>query len=660
MTDTNDNTKNDESGQDTLPADVSSDETSPELTGNDFPVESSAPVIAKEIEIVVEDDDEEDKPLVEEAPVAVETFEELGLAEPLMAAIQKLNWTKPTLIQGLGLPLTTKGQDLAGFSQTGTGKTGVFLITIAHQLLKMREAGVDISKDPKAIILAPTRELAVQISSDAELLFNQLGISSMAVYGGVDYEKQAQTIRAGIDVIVATPGRLKDYFQKKVFSTKDCCLFICDEADRMLDMGFIDDVEFFLSKLSPDTQKMLFSATTNEKVKELAFEYLENPQYISANPEIMTPERIKQFAVICESTEKLQVMLGLLRDHNPVCSVIFTNTKIVAEWLQYKLNNNGIEADLITGDLPQTKRIALVQRIKNNEVKALIATDVASRGLHISSITHVYNFDLPDDAANYVHRIGRTARAGAEGSAYSLVCEDYGHNLLAIQKYLGENIPIETHWFPAEYLQIEDKAANPYKDSNFKGNRMKDEDSQRSGGRSQGGRSQQGGRSGGRSEGEGRGGSGSGATGGRPQANRGRPDENSKGPRPRGDRSPRPERTEGEAPRQGQGRQPKHSQQANGQAGAGGERRPHKKAHTGSGSDTATPQSERESKRGPNQPGHQKPREPQQGGERKLKVLAPAGPIIKPVQPIKKNQDVPNTLLGLFKKIFSAFFKSKK
>ncbi|MBC7530480.1 MAG: DEAD/DEAH box helicase [Oligoflexus sp.] len=655
MTDTKETMKIDGSDDDTLPSSNPSEANASELTGNDFPVDPAAPLAAAvELDVVIEDEEEE-KPLVEEALVAAEAFEELGLAAPLMAAIQQLNWTKPTLIQGLCLPLTTKGQDLAGFSQTGTGKTGVFLITIAHQILKMREAGVDDSKEPKAIILAPTRELAVQISSDAELLFNQLNISSMAVYGGVDYEKQAQTIRAGIDVIVATPGRLKDYFQKKIFTTKDCCLFICDEADRMLDMGFIDDVEYFLSKLSPDTQKMLFSATTNEKVKELAFEYLESPKYISANPEIMTPERIKQFAVICESTEKLRVMLGLLREHQPVCAVIFTNTKIVAEWLQYKLNNNGIEVDLITGDLPQTKRIALVQRIKNNEVKALIATDVASRGLHISSITHVYNFDLPDDAANYVHRIGRTARAGAEGSAYSLVCEDYGHNLLAIQKYLGENIPINTYWFSDEFLQIEDKAGNPYKDSNFKGNRMKDEESRRSGGRPEGGRSQQGSSRGPRSEGEGRGASGSGSSSGRPQGGRGprsdRPEENKQGARgPRGDRSARPERSEGDRERSQPGAQAKQGgPQASGQPR--GERRPHKKAHMADAPQGAlsTDRSVKREVVGANQP----------GGERKLKVLAPAGPIIKPVQPIKRQQES-NSLLGLFKKIFSVFFKSKK
>ena len=633
MTDTKDNNSSntdvstpDESSSSAVNA---SEEISIELTGKIFPAEADSDKTPAG-EVAVFEEEEEDKLIVEEALVIVESFEELNLATSLMEAIRTIGWTKPTLIQGMGLPLTTKGQDLAGFSQTGTGKTGVFLITIAHQILKMREAGVDDSKGPKAIILAPTRELAVQISGDADLLFSHLNISSMAVYGGIDYEKQAATIRAGIDVIVATPGRLKDYYQKKIFSTKDCCLFICDEADRMLDMGFIDDVEYFLSKLSPDTQKMLFSATTNEKVKELAFEYLENPKYISANPEIMTPERIKQFAVICESTEKLKVMLGLLREHKPVCSVIFTNTKIVAEWLQYKLQNNGIEVDLITGDLPQTKRIALVQRIKNNEVKALIATDVASRGLHISSITHVYNFDLPDDAANYVHRIGRTARAGAEGSAYSLVCEDYGHNLLAIQNYLGENIPIETFWVPDEFLRIEDQAGNPYKDLTFKGNRMKDEDSR------------SGGRSGGRTQGGSRGGRGD---------NRGPKPEN-----PATSSGPRLEKvtSEPKEPRRRQARggrdRPVQEQPLTGAQAVAqgqhprGDRKPHKKAHTGSA------------------PAERNSPKPQAstGGERKLKVLAPASPIIKPVSPIKRKQEYPNTFMGLLKKIFSAFFKSKK
>jgi ATP-dependent RNA helicase RhlB len=589
----------------------------PDITIDHIPLS----VIEPTLPALPEEDEEEEAVVVKDEQLfPVETFEELALAEELIGAVRKLGWEKPTLIQGLCLPQTIQGQDLAGFAQTGTGKTGVFLITIAHQLLKLREAGGENSPLPKALILAPTRELALQISADAEQLFNQLNISSMAVFGGVDYDKQAQRIKQGVDVIVATPGRLKDYYQKKVFSAKDCCLFICDEADRMLDMGFIEDVEFFLSKLSPETQKLLFSATTNDKVKELAFEYLENPKYISANPEVITPERIEQHAVICDSTQKLQVMLGLLREHQPVCSVIFTNTKIVAEWLQYKLSGNDIECDLITGDLPQKKRIALIQRIKEGKVKALIATDVASRGLHISGITHVYNFDLPDEAANYVHRIGRTARAGASGSAYSLVCEDYGHNLIEIEKYLGENVKIKTEWFPETYLQIEDKAGNPYKDPEFKGARMNEKEERRDG--------------------------------------------------RRGDRSKRPDRDRdrGQKPKAGasaQGEKPRHERKPSGgpriearqdRGGAEGkERQEHPKGPKGKRQEprqqpAAAAAGAQTHPRGGNRHRKAHTQQPSQ-------TIQPRGKtIIKPVQP----EVVPNSFLGIFKKIFAIFFGKKK
>lgn len=399
------------------------------------------------------------------------TFADAGLQPELLQAIETIGWKVPTPVQQKCLPYTIRGRDVAGFAQTGTGKTGVFLITIANRIL---QKGERVNKKgnmgaPHAVILAPTRELAMQIQQDAEKLLEALGIKSLAVFGGVDYEKQARQIRDGIDVIVATPGRLKDYYQKKVLTLENCEQFVCDEADRMFDMGFIEDVEYFLDSLGENIQKLLFSATTNEQVKELAFEYLESPEYISVNPETLTPENIDQYAIICESKNKLKVMLGLMRDHNPTCAIIFTNTKLVAEWLYYKLTRNGIEADLITGDLPQRKRINLITRIKEGKIKALIATDVASRGLHISNVSHVYNFDLPDDPANYVHRIGRTARAGAKGCSYSLVCEDYGQNLEPIKALLGETLELNSQWHDERYLSIEDQAGNPFKDPTFKG-----------------------------------------------------------------------------------------------------------------------------------------------------------------------------------------------
>lgn len=429
-----------------------------------------------------EDEDESSTPIEMETET-VESFSDLTLHPALQKAIADLGWKKPTPVQGMCLPATTTGKDVAGFAQTGTGKTGVFLITIANTIKKSKDNGN--LKGPKALVLVPTRELAVQIEADATPIFSSLGIRSIAVYGGVDYDKQANAIKDGVDVIVATPGRVKDYYQKKIFDLRYCTQFVCDEADRMFDMGFVEDVEYFLAKLGDRVQKLLFSATTNDKVKELAFEYLDNPQYISVNPESMTPENIEQFAIICESTQKLRVMMGLLREHNPTCSVIFTNTKLVAEWLHYKLTKNGIEAELITGDLPQRKRIALINRIKAGEIKALIATDVASRGLHISDISHVYNFDLPNEPSNYVHRIGRTARAGAKGRAYSLVCEDYGQNLELIRAYLDDKASMTIDWCKEDYLQIEDKAGNPYQDPKFKSS--SDKTSSRQGKEQQGG-----------------------------------------------------------------------------------------------------------------------------------------------------------------------------
>lgn len=394
----------------------------------------------------------------------VASFDDAGVSQEVAAAVREIGWLAPTPVQGMCLPLTTKGRDVAGFAQTGTGKTGVFVITVAERLHKEnapeRKRG-DVAV-PEVVVLTPTRELAMQIDDDAKRVLSVLKIKSVPVFGGVDVEKQASAFKDGPRMIVATPGRLKDFYQRKMVDLSQVKIFICDEADRMFDMGFIDDVEFFLDKIPEEAQKLLFSATTNDNVKELAFEYLNHPAYISVNPETLTPEAIEQHAIICDSSNKLRVMLGLIRDHNPVCAIIFTNTKMTAEWLHYKLSGNGIDVDLITGDLPQKKRIQLIQRIKEGKVKALIATDVASRGLHISKVSHVYNFDVPDDPANYVHRIGRTARAGAKGSSYTLVCEDYGENIRAIQEMLGSQVQLKGEWFDPAYLEIKDISGNPY------------------------------------------------------------------------------------------------------------------------------------------------------------------------------------------------------
>lgn len=392
--------------------------------------------------------------------MAISKFSDVAISDKLLETLDQLGWKKPTDVQGLCLPHTIKGEDVAGFAQTGTGKTGVFLITVAHRLL-MNE---NRSKGTSCIILAPTRELAIQIEEECKLILKPVGISSLAVYGGIDYDKQARALEAGVDVIVATPGRLIDYTKKKIVDLRQVSMFICDEVDRMFEMGFIEDVEYFLGRIDEKAQKLFFSATTNENVKELSFEYLNKPHYISVNPDEITPDRVLQQAVLCETTQKLKVFMGLLRQHYPSRAIIFTNTKLTAAWLHYKLKGNNFNVDVITGDLPQNKRIGLIKRIKEGQIKFLIATDVASRGLHIADVTHVYNFDIPADAANYVHRIGRTARAGAKGQAYSLVCEEYAMNMLAINELLGDSKP-EFVWFPEDYLDISDQSGDPFKDN---------------------------------------------------------------------------------------------------------------------------------------------------------------------------------------------------
>ncbi len=387
-------------------------------------------------------------------------FLECGLRPDLVEMVESMGWAKPTEVQGLCLPFSLSGRDVAGFAQTGTGKTGVFLLTILQKLLSAPAAQKSPASSPRAIVLLPTRELAMQVSTDASELFIKKNLRVEAIFGGVDMQKQEQLLRTA-DIIMATPGRLMDFYKRRILSFDSCEIFVCDEGDRMFEMGFIEDVEVFFDKIPENCQRMIFSATTNDEVKELAFEFLNNPEYISVTPDEITPERIEQHAIVCETRQKLAVLIGLLKDQNPNCSIIFVNTKMSAEWLQHKLSGNGFDVEIITGDLPQRKRISLIARIKEGKIKALIATDVASRGLHIAGVTHVFNFDVPEEASNYVHRIGRTARAGAKGSSYTLVCEDYGDNWREITTMLGPNVTPAAEWFDPKYLEFKDLASNP-------------------------------------------------------------------------------------------------------------------------------------------------------------------------------------------------------
>lgn len=388
------------------------------------------------------------------------TFSYLGFSDQILEAIRKQNFDKPTRVQALCLPFTLDGKDVAGFAQTGTGKTAVYLLTAAHKLLTQDNRQTNPHK-PQVLVIVPTRELADQVNQDAKRLLGVLKIKSLAVFGGVDVERHISELNQAVDLVVATPGRLLDLHRSKKLELDDLQLLVIDECDRMFDMGFIDDVEYILRHLPNErVQKLLFSATGSEKVKELAFEYLDEPEYIETDPVRITPERITQVAFAVTAEQKFNTLMGHIRTNNPECAIIFTNTKVVAEWVGYKLACNGLNAEVLTGDLPQKKRLTLIKKIKEGKCNLLVATDVLSRGLHVANLSHVYNFDVPDDAESFIHRIGRTARAGATGYAITLICDDYGYNMGAVEKLLGFNIPLTP--VPDSYLAAEDKSDYPF------------------------------------------------------------------------------------------------------------------------------------------------------------------------------------------------------
>ena len=369
-------------------------------------------------------------------------FNQLALPEALIRGIAETGFSTCTPIQEYTLPISLTGKDVAGQAQTGTGKTAAFLITLFTRLLNNTSAS---GKHPRALILAPTRELVVQIEQDAQLLGRHCGLTIQAIYGGVDYMKQRDALRDGADVIIGTPGRLIDYLKQKVYSLKEIEMLIIDEADRMFDMGFIADLRFILRRLPPfdQRQNLLFSATLNLRVMELAYEFMNSPEKVSVTPEKMTAENVEQVLYHASRKEKFPLLLGLLRRDGMERTMIFINTKREGEYLHDRLNANGFPCRLISGDVEQKKRLRILEDFKEGKLPILIATDVASRGLHIDGVSHVVNYDLPQDCEDYVHRIGRTARAGAEGKAISLADEDGVLYLEAIEEYIKHKIPTE-------------------------------------------------------------------------------------------------------------------------------------------------------------------------------------------------------------------------
>src|SRR5579883_1012832 len=371
------------------------------------------------------------------------TFESLGLVPPLMRGIQDAGFRQCTPIQAQTLPIALSGRDVAGQAQTGTGKTAAFLIALYHTLATRPASPNRTPTSIRALIVAPTRELAVQIHHDAVQLGRHMGLKLALVYGGVDYDKQRREVGEGVDVLIGTPGRIIDYFKQRVFDMRHVQVLVLDEADRMFDLGFIADIRYILRRLPPPQrrQSMLFSATLSYRVLELAYEHMNNPELVRIEPDKMTVDRVRQIMYYPSMEEKVPLLVGLLRQSEARRTMIFVNTKRMAERLESVLKANGFHAQALSGDVPQAKRLQFLRQFHDGDLAVLIATDVASRGLHIPDVSHVFNFDLPQDAADYVHRIGRTARAGAEGDAISFACEEFAVSLPDIEGYIGHKIP---------------------------------------------------------------------------------------------------------------------------------------------------------------------------------------------------------------------------
>ena len=371
-------------------------------------------------------------------------FADLDLHDSLKESLADNGYEFCTEIQEKALPVLLKGKDVTGQAQTGTGKTATFLLATLNHLMTVPVE--ENKKGPFAIIMAPTRELAVQIHEDAKMLGRYTGLKYALLYGGAAYGTQNEALEADPDVVIGTVGRILDYFKQKKLNLRNVEVFVLDEADRMFDLGFISDIRFLLRQMPKveKRQNMLFSATFSQRIFELAYEHMNDAELVKVEAEQVTGSRITQRLYHVSSDEKLKLLFGLLKKEAAERSIVFVNTKRAADEVFNTLNANGYKAAVLSGDIPQNRREKLLEEFKSGELSIMVATDVAARGLHIPDVTHVFNYDLPQDVEDYVHRIGRTARAGAEGTAITFACEEYVYSLMDIQDYIKEEIPVES------------------------------------------------------------------------------------------------------------------------------------------------------------------------------------------------------------------------
>ena len=370
-----------------------------------------------------------------------ETFDSIDLPLPLRQAVDELGFVQLTRVQAEVLPVSLSGRDVVAQAQTGSGKTAAYLLTIfTHILSHPRKSA---NNTPRALIVAPTRELAVQIARDAESVGRHTELRVHVVFGGLDYRKQRQILEQGTDLLIGTPGRLIDYHKQNAYSLRQTEVVVVDECDRLFDMGFAADLRWLLRRLPPAgrRQSMMFTATLSRRVMTLGWQHMDDPKKVVIDPEKMTPDTISQVLYHVSAREKLSLLLGLLDHEATTRTMVFVNTRHHARRLVEELKRHGYQARGLTGNVVQTKRLRVLDDFREGRLPILVATDVASRGLHIEGVTHVVNYDLPQDPEDYIHRVGRTARAGAEGKAITLCCDDYVYSLASIQRLMGYEIP---------------------------------------------------------------------------------------------------------------------------------------------------------------------------------------------------------------------------
>lgn len=375
-------------------------------------------------------------------PTTPVNFDTLGLAAPLLQAIADTGYTTPTPIQAQAIPLALKGLDLMAGAQTGTGKTAAFALPVLQKLLPLASASTSPAKHPiRALVLTPTRELAIQVEESVKAYAKHTALRSLVVYGGVDIKTQTPHLKTGVEILVATPGRLLDHVEQKTLSLSQVQILVLDEADRMLDMGFMPDLKRILALLPKQRQNMMFSATFSNEIKKLSDDFLTNPTLIEVARSNATNDNVKQEAYSVSAADKQAFLIQLLKAQGASQVIVFTKTKITASRLSRALQKEGISADAIHGDKSQKERIEALDAFKAGKISALVATDVAARGLDISELPMVINYEIPSAPEDYVHRIGRTGRAGASGVAISLICEDEDKYFADIEKLIKKSIP---------------------------------------------------------------------------------------------------------------------------------------------------------------------------------------------------------------------------